>query len=92
MSDPGGGWSRGGSALGGCLVLGEVPGPGGGGAWSWRGACSGGYLVETPPDGHYCGRYVSYWNAFLFSKNKTTMKYAGGFSLYADIRLEETER
>ena len=29
--------------------------------------CSGGCLMETPPkDGHCCGRYASYWNAFLF--------------------------
>ena len=35
----------------GCLVLGEVPHPGGG-AWSWRG--------EPEP-----GQYASYWNAFL---------------------------
>ena len=47
------------------------PGPGGlpgpwGGAWS-RGVWSGGCLVETPlPDGYCCGRYASYWNAFLF--------------------------
>ena len=72
VSAPGGGsWSQGGlllwggglSALGGCLLLGGSapggPGPRGGvcpmgGAW-WR-----------PPDGHCCGRYTSYWNAFLF--------------------------
>ena len=44
-------------------------------------ACSGGCLVagvcmvwgkglpgETPPpDGYCCGRYASYWNAFLFN-------------------------
>ena len=53
----------------GCLIRGEWsglgPGPGGlvwedlvsGGAW-WR-----------PPDGHCCGRYVSYWNAFLLLLN-----------------------
>ena len=23
-------------------------------------------LVERPPDGYCCGRYASYWNAFLF--------------------------
>ena len=41
-------------------VNGGVSGPGG---------CLvlGGCLVETPPrDGHCCGRYASYWNAFLF--------------------------
>ena len=57
----GGAWSGGGSSgPGGCLVLwrgllpGVVPGP-------------GGCLVETPrpPDGYCCGRYASYWNAFL---------------------------
>ena len=26
----------------------------------------GGCLVETPPDSYCCGRYTSYWNAFLF--------------------------
>ena len=26
----------------------------------------GGCLVETLPDGYCCGRYASYWNAFLF--------------------------
>ena len=61
---------------------GGVPGPGGvcsqGGVVCSRGrVCSlgmsglgglvlGGCLVETPRDGHCCGRYVSYWNAFLF--------------------------
>ena len=63
---PGGVWSQG------------VPGPGG--AWSWGclvpgvpdlggclvpGGCLVGGLVETPPDGYCCGRYASYWNAFL---------------------------
>ena len=51
-----------------------VPGPGGG-AWSWgvpgprgvpslRGTGSGGPGGD-PPDGYCCGRYASYWNAFL---------------------------
>ena len=44
----------------GCLILGGVPGPGGGclvpaNGW-WR----------PPPEGYCCGRYASYWNAFLF--------------------------
>ena len=33
------------------------------------GVCSQGgrrYLVGTPLDGYCCGRYASYWNAFLF--------------------------
>ena len=41
-----------------------VPGPGGGvfalgGCWSQGGAW------WRPPDGYCCGRYTSYWNAFL---------------------------
>ena len=58
------------STTGGCLLWGEgVPLPGG--VLSW-GVCSGGVpgpggvcLVETPRDGHCCGRYASYWKAFL---------------------------
>ena len=56
----GGAWS------GGCLVRG-VPGPGG---LPGPGGCLvlGGCLVETPtPDGHCCGWYASYCNAFLFT-------------------------
>ena len=41
-----------------------VPAPGG---LLPGGACLGGCLVETPQDGYCCGRYASYWNAFLFS-------------------------
>ena len=38
---------------------GEVEGDQAGGTCSWG--------VETPPaDGYCCGRYASYWNAFLF--------------------------
>ena len=49
-----------------------------GGAWS-RGVpspgafCFGGWLLPRgvpggdPPDGYCCGRYASYWNAFLLS-------------------------
>ena len=61
------------------LLLGGVPTPGGcspGRSASGGGACSKGGLlwkgggVETPPkaDGYCCGRYASYWNAFLFGK------------------------
>ena len=50
----GGFWSQ-----GGCLVPGWVPGP--------RGVRSGGCLVDDPPDSYCCGRYTSYWNAFLSS-------------------------
>ena len=56
--------------LGGCACSqgGSVPG---GGAWSWwlpalMGVpAPGGCLVEIPWDSYCCGRYVSYWNAFL---------------------------
>ena len=65
---PGGGaWSRGG-----------VPGPRGclvwGGAWSWgggawpQGGAWSGVPGRDPSDGHCCGRYASYWNAFLFGE------------------------
>ena len=40
----------------GCLVL--------GGGCLLRGGC----LVEIPPDSYCCGRYASYWNAFLYGK------------------------
>ena len=52
-----------------------VPAPGegvpalGGNAFFLGGACSLGGVEETPPqpaDGCCCGRYASYWNAFLF--------------------------
>ena len=62
---------------GGVSTPGGVPAPGGecllqvGGACSRgvsapRGVCSGVGGVETPRDGYCCGRYASYWNAFLF--------------------------
>ena len=41
-------------STGGCLILGGVPGPGGGawswgmGAWSWGAPGPGGFLMETP--------------------------------------------
>ena len=62
----GGAWS-----WGGCLVLGGEPGPGGGclvpgGRCLVLGGPGPGGLVETPRDGYCCGRYASYWNAFLF--------------------------
>ena len=55
---------------GGCLLLGGtcsrwgVPAPGG--CPLPGGVCSGVGVVETPRDGYCCGRYASYWNAFLF--------------------------
>ena len=44
----------------GCLVWG-VPAPGG---------CllQGGVPGGEPPNGHCCGRYASYWNAFLLGE------------------------
>ena len=61
----GGSW--GGSGWGGvcswgwgwCLVQG-VPAPGG---------CLLRGLWRAPRDGYYCGRYASYWNAFLFNNS-----------------------
>ena len=56
-----------------CLVLGGSA-PGGGsalaGAWS-RGVGIPACTEADPPrrDGYCCGRYASYWNAFLFLMN-----------------------
>ena len=37
------------------------------------GAAPGGCLVDTPPpDGYCCGRYASYWNAFLLMNKDST--------------------
>ena len=50
---------------------------GGGGRWpSHQKATTQECLVETPlpPDGYCCGRYASYWNAFLFKQNFKTAK------------------
>ena len=65
----------GGMVSGGYLVPGVVPGPGWGvpgsgwgGTWSWVAGCLvlGGLPGGEPPrDGYCCGRYASYWNAFL---------------------------
>ena len=71
---PGGGWSWG-AWLGGV----GVPGPGG--------VCSRGVPGEEPPlprDGYCCGRYASYWNAFLlmwvFDKFHHCEKFTGTIS------------
>ena len=82
LSDPGGGgvwsgegvWSWGGTwSRGGGVWSWGVPGPGVGGCWSRgrgvpgpTGVCSGGGWLVPGGDGHCCGRYASYWNAFLF--------------------------
>ena len=55
--------------------------PQGWGACSWEGgACSGGFwsrgcLVETPLDDYCCGRYASYWNAFVFTEQFVQTSY-----------------
>ena len=65
------------------LLTGGVPAPWGCLVWS-RGC-----LVEPPRDGHSCGRYASYWNAFLFkcqslkSKSKTTQFHSNIIYWYA---------
>ena len=55
---------------------GGSPGPHPGGCLLWggacsRGVCSGGVYVETPHNSYCCGRYASYWNAFLLSFDLT---------------------
>ena len=73
----GGGFSRPTPGGGGWGVWLEVsrPTPGGGGGWEVRGlqthtwGVSQHALRQMPPspaDGYCCGRYASYWNAFLF--------------------------
>ena len=58
----------------------EAPTPAPGGVWSGRvpaprgSVCSRGCLLwgvpgGDPPNGYCCGRYASYWNAFLFLRN-----------------------
>ena len=62
------------SVNGGGVLPGGVLPPGGEGASSGRdtsslgGSVPGGAWWRHPRDGHCCGRYASYWNAFLFSK------------------------
>ena len=66
-----GAWFWGRSGPGGAWSLGGVW-SGGRGVWSGRGLC----LVETPPNGYCCGRYASYWNAFLFIFNVFLARYS----------------
>ena len=65
VPDPGGAWSWGDClVLGGCLVPGLYLVPGGARSWGdGIPACA----EADPPgrDGYCCGRYASYWNAFL---------------------------
>ena len=56
-----------------CLSTGGVPGPGrvpGPGGVS----CPRGVPGGDPPHGYCCGRYASYWNAFLFRMHLHWMK------------------
>ena len=39
-------------------------------------------LSQTPPDGYCCGRYASYWNAFLFEIDKGLLTCFPGFLLW----------
>ena len=56
----------------------------------------GGCLVETPHDGYCCGRYASYWNAFLFIQLSVRMLFLfipftdkqGLFILFNDTIIE----
>ena len=43
----------------------------GGGAWSRGGLLLGGAWWRTPRDSYCCGRYASYWNAFLLCARNT---------------------
>ena len=61
------------STVGGCLLPGSTWSQGGVCSQRGRGICSRGGGIPActeadPPgrDGHCCGRYASYWNAFLF--------------------------
>ena len=59
-----------GCAIPACLAAGGVPAPGG--CLLPGGACSGGSAPRgcgdpLEADGYCCGRYASYWNAFLFT-------------------------
>ena len=86
-------WSGGVSGLGGCLlwggclVLGGVWSGGVAGArgFALRGMC----LVDTPRDGHCCGRYASYWNAFLLVLELLTYHRFSSkpFGLFLDIKF-----
>ena len=80
LSTEGGAWSGGSGLLwGGGAYSRGVPGPGGG-CLVWEGLLPGGAcsqwggegvcLVGTPRDGYCCGRYASYWNAFLLHKSQ----------------------
>ena len=61
------GGGRWGSAPGRCLVSGGVPGPGGVPGRGWGVGITACTEADPPGrDGYCCGRYASYWNAFLF--------------------------
>ena len=65
----GGGWYPSMPCSGGC-VLSKHALQRGGGVPARGGVCLvWGGLLETPLDGYCCGRYASYWNAFLFMES-----------------------
>ena len=74
-----------------CPQSGGVSAPGMGGC-----LLPGGCLVETPHDGYCCGRYASYWNAFLFIQLSIRMLFLfipftdkqGLFILFNDTIIE----
>ena len=66
------------STEGGCLLLGGVSAAGGvvcpWGVSALGNVCSQGGAWWRPPNGYCCGRYASYWNAFLCFEIYTTFK------------------
>ena len=69
---------------GGCLLL-------GGSASSWGGASSRGSASSRggcwrpPRDGYCCGRYASYWNAFLFYLSLYQFRYRVVWTHHCDV-------
>ena len=61
-------WGEGGLLPGGACSRGD--------ACSRGGACSGGVPGVGPRDGYCCGRYASYWNAFVFYLHERGNKVA----------------
>ena len=73
-----------GPGLGGCPGPGRVPRPRPGGMSRPRRCVSNHALRQTPPppaDGYCCGRYASYWNAFLCLNFGYIAGYEIGFVL-----------
>ena len=52
------------------------------------GVCSrGGAWWRFPPDGYCCGRYASYWNAFLYCKYDALSVKVFSHVMFACLRL-----